>query len=135
MAHMSVLCILTVFLLRQAASSYPAATGITVDAGSATAVCRDLVDCNAYLPSVCVGVYAPFSKANCARFCGYCQDPAAPPRQCRDTIPTCHKYGPELCTKEEYRVFVEENCVKYCGKCDFRPRYVIALEEAVAAGS
>merc|ERR1712241_1362516 len=93
--------------------------------------CQDKQDnCNRYELYNCIGIYEGWAKENCPRYCGYCINPNDTNRVCEDKIPNCNEYQGDTCTDPQYRIFAEDSCAKFCNKCDFRPRYIRALELA-----
>jgi len=102
-----------------------------------TETCFDKKDCTKNNMDSCIGLYRPYAEENCARWCGFCQRPEDINPPCKNAIDICANYPQDLCTNDQYRLFVEENCRLYCNAtdpkwCDFRPRYIQALEKAPA---
>merc|ERR1712223_49795 len=102
----------------------------TAPAATGDPNCADKRDCSTQEIDSCIGIYAPYAKQNCARWCGYCQHPDDLNQKCEDKINNCAQYNSDLCTNHEFRVFVKENCIAFCNQCDFRPRYIKAQEAA-----
>jgi len=119
-----------VLVLSRAQDAPPAPTAPQVTGDPS---CADKKACDTQEISACIGIYAPYAKANCARWCGYCQHPDDLNRQCVDKINNCKEYPSDLCTNHAYRTFVEDNCLAFCDACDFRPRYIKAQEQAAGA--
>ncbi|KAJ8302979.1 hypothetical protein KUTeg_019375 [Tegillarca granosa] len=78
--------------------------------------CQDrLNNCKNYGNIVCVN-YAPWSKDNCARYCGFCTHNAfealytTGPPPCVDGLSNCRDFGLSVCHDEKYteNVFTKE---------------------------
>ncbi|XP_053374018.1 collagen alpha-1(XII) chain-like [Mercenaria mercenaria] len=80
-------------------------------------VCADEEDnCDEYDPDMCTK-YQSWAKANCKRFCGYCQGVPTPTKPCVDTIGNCREYGHEICTSASFRKWTKEHCARFCEFC------------------
>ncbi|GFN83440.1 kielin/chordin-like protein isoform x2 [Plakobranchus ocellatus] len=109
---------------QDASTSAPAATtmaGTTVD----RADCLDkAADCRRSGAEGCQGIYEPYARANCARYCGFCINPEDLNKECKDKIDNCDEYQADLCTNPLYTIFAEDNCQKFCNLCNSGPRPV-----------
>ncbi|GFR58958.1 protein jagged-1b-like isoform X4 [Elysia marginata] len=90
-----------------------------------SADCLDKVDtCRASGAEGCKGIYEPYARKNCPRYCGYCVNPDDLQKECKDKIDNCDEYQDDLCTNSFFSIFAEDNCQKFCNLCDSGPRPV-----------
>ncbi|RUS80905.1 hypothetical protein EGW08_011341 [Elysia chlorotica] len=121
-------CTLHTIIYGQDTTSAPMDTNTTAASGMVpSADCLDKVDtCRASGAEGCKGIYEPYARKNCPRYCGYCINPDDLQKECKDKIDNCDEYQADLCTNSFFAIFAEDNCQKFCNLCDAGPRPVFS---------